>query len=127
MINISDNSTWISGGNAICRNTFGNHAARADDTARTNGHTFEYDAMSANPNIVLYCNWRRLNVVLQFCFSETFGSIPAPHSVVHLMRVCVYNQDAGANVHVIANGQTVSYPHSCGTHSGIVPDSNSSL
>lgn len=89
----------ISSGNTIRRNALCYHAACADDTARSDSNTFKYDAMSTYPRIVLYCYWRRLNVVLQLFFSEMLGSISTPHPVVHLMGIRVNNQDTGTDVY----------------------------
>lgn len=115
-----DGPTWISSSNTIRRNTFCYHAACADDTACSDGNTFKYDAMSTYPNIVLYCNWRRLNAGLQFFFSEMLGSISAPHPVVHLMGIRVNNQDTGTYIYIVAYGQAISYPHPCRTHTNTV-------
>lgn len=95
---------------AIGRNTLCHYTTSADDASCTDCDTFEDDAVSTHPDIVL--NHYR-------CRLRAFVRSAASH-IIHWMCIGVGYQDARSYLYIVTNRNAVVNPDACATHTNIV-------
>lgn len=104
------NPAWVSCCHAIGRNTLCYYATCTYDTSCTDRDTFEDDAVSTHPDIVLNHYLCRLRAFV--------GS--ATYLIIHRMSISVGYQDAGSNLYIVTNRNAVVNPDTCATHTNII-------
>lgn len=104
------NPAWVSCCHAIGRNTLCYYATCTYDTSCTDRDTFEDDAVSTHPDVVLN-NYR--------CRLRTFvGS--AAYLIIHWMRISVGYQYTSTNLYIVTNCNAVVNPDACAAHANII-------
>lgn len=112
---------WVACCNAVRWDTLSHHTAGTNNAACADCHAFQYDAMSANPYIIL--NRYRSGFDILSVFIRLRKRV-VTDTIVHLMTVRVNDKHTRTDVHVVANRQTVVYPHPCAAHPHVVTNRN---
>ena len=101
---------WVSCSHTIGRNILCHYATSTDDASCTDRDTFEDDAVSTHPDIVLY-HYR--------CRLRAFVGSAASH-IIHWMCIGVGYQDTRSYLYIVANRNAVVNPEACATHTHII-------